>query len=326
MSQENKFEEYRQKLKDLWSRCCEKSGQLLEKCKENLHKIRQYLRQQGDALGQKLAQLAAAARVQIRKALDFLLTCWNKLAEKMAPYVQKAKIGWEKVKAVLDKGIAFLRHHGKRLLQAAALALLKCREFVKKYTDRFLQWIEPVMTPIVARLPQPKPKPQEPEILEESDEAVSAESVRNVQIPAAPKEPSYPDFLPENVKAFLMKIDPYVRKAGAVLVSIGGVIGLIIKWIWKLRAVIISIPVVWAAIKLAMDNMDRLPEQVGLDIQSTGEFARMVSRSEAVYWPLGITLFCILLTVSSKKPLLPWVISIFTLVLPVLIWITNYYA
>lgn len=115
-------------------------------------------------------------------------------------------------------------------------------------------------------------------------------------------------------------------KTLAVLAAIGNVLKLIVTWIWKLRTVFMAIPVVWAAVKLAMENMERLPESVGLDLQSTGEFARMITREEAVYWPLGITAFCLLLMFCAKKPLLPWVISIFSLVLPLLVWLTNYLA
>ena len=80
------------------------------------------------------------------------------------------------------------------------------------------------------------------------------------------------------------------------------------------------------AIKLAIANANRLPDMVGMDIQASGEFARMVTRQQAVLGPLGLTAFCLVLVLCSKKPLLPWLISAFTLILPILIWMTNYYA
>ena len=85
-------------------------------------------------------------------------------------------------------------------------------------------------------------------------------------------------------------------------------------------------PVVYFALKLAFQNANRLPKMVGMDIQASGEFARMVSRSSAVMGPLALTGFCLVLLFCSRKTLLPWMISIFTLILPVLIWMTNYYA
>lgn len=102
-----------------------------------------------------------------------------------------------------------------------------------------------------------------------------------------------------------------------------------LKGIWRyicmFKGVLISLPVLAVAIWEAFRNAARLPEEVGLNIQATGEYAMTVSRSAAVLFPLLLTLGCILLTCFSKRTLFPWLISIFTLVLPILIWITNIY-
>lgn len=309
MSQENKYEEYRQKIKGVWSKTCEKCGELREKCREHFQKFSEFQDEASEKLDAVLDQYTEKIGTVLKKGTAFLRHHGAVLLQKLAPYMQK-------LKAFLKQAAAFLRRHGKRLLQILALLLLKCREYLQIGLAKARQWLAPV----VAKLS--KPQLWEPE---ESQSFAEPEAVEK-PVPAEQKEPRYPDFLPENAKAALTTADPYIRKTGAVLTRIGGYIGMVIKWIWKLRALLMSIPVVWAAIKLAMDNMDRLPEQVGLDIQSTGEFARMVSRTDAVCWPLGITMFCVVLTLVSKKPLLPWVISIFTLVLPLLIWITNFYA
>ena len=52
----------------------------------------------------------------------------------------------------------------------------------------------------------------------------------------------------------------------------------------------------------------------------------MVTRNYAVYGPLLVTGFCLLLMFCSRKTLFPWIISIFTLVLPYLIYLTNIYT
>ena len=101
------------------------------------------------------------------------------------------------------------------------------------------------------------------------------------------------------------------------------VITVIIRCIIKLRKIFMAIPVVWAALKIAALNMERLPELVGFNIQSSGEFAAMVSREYAVYGPLGVTAFCLLLMFCSRKTVYPWIVSIFSLVLPFLIYYTN---
>lgn len=101
------------------------------------------------------------------------------------------------------------------------------------------------------------------------------------------------------------------------------VITVIIRCIIRLRKIFMAIPVVWAALKIAALNMERLPELVGFNIQSSGEFAAMVSREYAVYGPLGVTAFCLLLMFCSRKTVYPWIVSIFSLVLPFLIYYTN---
>lgn len=114
-------------------------------------------------------------------------------------------------------------------------------------------------------------------------------------------------------------------KVSRVFKVIEEVIGVICGCIFKLRKIFMAAPVVYAAIRIAMQNMERLPEAVGLNIQSTGEYAMMVTREYAVYGPLGITAFCLVLMFFSRKTLFPWVISIFSLVLPYLIYFTNMY-
>lgn len=126
-------------------------------------------------------------------------------------------------------------------------------------------------------------------------------------------------------KQSVNKENPALQKAGAVFQKIGHVFYLIGLWIYRLRRFLLAIPVVVAAIKIASMNMDRLPEMVGLNLQSTGEFAQMVTREYAVYGPLGVTLLCLLLMFFSRKVLYPWLISVFTLVLPYLIYLTNIY-
>ena len=115
-------------------------------------------------------------------------------------------------------------------------------------------------------------------------------------------------------------------KISKVLKIIEDVIGVICRCIFKLRKIFMAIPVVYLAMKIASANMERLPEAVGLNMQSTGEFAMMVTREYAVYGPLGVTAFCLVLMFFSRKAFFPWIVSIFTLVLPYLIYFTNLYS
>lgn len=124
---------------------------------------------------------------------------------------------------------------------------------------------------------------------------------------------------------FVQKFKNIWGKVSLVFDKIEEIITVICRCIFKLRKIFMAIPVVYLAMKIASANMERLPEAVGLNLQSSGEFAVMVTREYAVYGPLGLTAFCLLLMFFSRKTLFPWVISFFSLVLPYLIYLTNIY-
>ena len=93
--------------------------------------------------------------------------------------------------------------------------------------------------------------------------------------------------------------------------------------LYKLRSVILAAPVAVGAVILAIHNQIRLPDMVGINIQANGEYAQMLSKSAAVLGPLAVTAVCLLMVFCSKKVVYPWLISLFSLVLPLLIYITN---
>lgn len=95
--------------------------------------------------------------------------------------------------------------------------------------------------------------------------------------------------------------------------------------IYRLRKIIMSIPVVYYAIVFGVYNAKYLPDRVGLVLQSNGEFAQTVSRGLAVMGPLGVTAACLLLMFCSRRTLYPWLISIMSLLLPMLILLLNNY-
>lgn len=129
-----------------------------------------------------------------------------------------------------------------------------------------------------------------------------------------------------NTTTFSENVKTAYGKIRTVCGRIGSVIGLVCTWIFRLRKIFMALPVVYLAVRIAIANMERLPETVGLNLQSSGEFAMMVTRSYAVFGPLCVTAFCLLLMFCSRKTLFPWIISIFTLALPYLIYLTNLYT
>lgn len=94
-------------------------------------------------------------------------------------------------------------------------------------------------------------------------------------------------------------------------------------WMYRLRAVLLSLPVIIAALVLAIVNISRLPDKVGLDMLASGDFQFMVGKGVAVMAPLALTSICLLLVFCSKKVMYPWLISVFSLVLPIVLWLTN---
>lgn len=114
------------------------------------------------------------------------------------------------------------------------------------------------------------------------------------------------------------KWTPGMQKAGKVM----GITG---KVMYHLRKVVLAVPVIIAAVMLAIHNMNTLPETVGIDLQASGEFAQTISRDMAVYVPLAITGGCLLMMVFSRRVIYPWLISVFSLVLPLLVLALNFF-
>lgn len=114
-------------------------------------------------------------------------------------------------------------------------------------------------------------------------------------------------------------------KVKDVIGKINRVINLIGLWLFRLRKFVLAAPVVYYALKLAEYNRTHLPEQVGINLQSTGEFAQYISRNMAVMGPLALTGGCLVLMFCSRKAMYSWAISAFTLALPLLLLLSNAY-
>lgn len=116
-----------------------------------------------------------------------------------------------------------------------------------------------------------------------------------------------------------------LQSTDSVYTKVKRVIGILVMCIYRLRSVFLALPVVYYALKLAAYNSSHLPEEVGVNLQSTGEFAMTISRELAVTTPLAVTGACLILMFTSRKALYPWAVSIFTLILPILLLVSNLY-
>ena len=112
-------------------------------------------------------------------------------------------------------------------------------------------------------------------------------------------------------------------KIGKFFDTIAASVGWVYRLIMRLRKIFITIPVVYFALKLAMYNDENLPAQVGILLQEDGNYAYTVARDMAIMGPLAVTAACLLLMFCSRRTLYPWLISMFSLVLPILVLITN---
>ena len=119
------------------------------------------------------------------------------------------------------------------------------------------------------------------------------------------------------------KAAPFLTKAGAIWQKVKEIWVVAWPWIWRLRKVLFAIPVVYFALYFARLNWNMLPEQVGLNLQTTGEYAKYITKEMAVYGPMGITGACLAMMFLSRKTVYPWMICMFSMLLPVLILITN---
>jgi len=85
----------------------------------------------------------------------------------------------------------------------------------------------------------------------------------------------------------------------------------------------LAIPVLFGAVILAIVNAIKLPTEVGINLLADGEYAFMVHKLVAVSAPLLVTAICLLLMFCSKKVVYPFLISLFSLALPLLILLIN---
>ena len=115
------------------------------------------------------------------------------------------------------------------------------------------------------------------------------------------------------------------EKARPGLEKTGDIFGLVCKWAWRLRKFLLAVPVLWLMVYLARLNWGLLPDMVGIGLLNDGSYTRMITREMAVYAPMGVTSVCLLLMMLSRKTFYPWLISMFSMALPLMILLTNFF-
>ena len=122
---------------------------------------------------------------------------------------------------------------------------------------------------------------------------------------------------------FQIKAQPTIKKTEKAIENFSDKTLATWNYLAKYKKMILAAPVAAIALGLAIINLIKLPALVGIDLQSNGEFSIEIIREVAVLCPLVVTALCLLLMFSSKRTLTPWMVSVFSLILPVLLLITN---
>ena len=125
--------------------------------------------------------------------------------------------------------------------------------------------------------------------------------------------------------AFVEKSAPTFKKIGQFFRKSRDKSVQVWRFMVKFKHFILAIPVAAGAVILAIRNIGALPKRVGFGLQLDGTFNFVVPRGIAVLGPVAVTAMCLLLMFCSKRVLTPWLVSVFSLVLPILIWIINCY-
>lgn len=145
------------------------------------------------------------------------------------------------------------------------------------------------------------------------------------------------DNLVDKWKAFKEKLRPRLEKIGKWFRKTGSYLSKLWHYIFMFRGVILAAPVATVSAILASKCSTDLPESVmvtlpGIDAKSPDSIfgflvfnTEYIPRSTAVMAPLVLTIACLLLTICSKRTMYPWLISLFTLTVPLFLLLTNLY-
>lgn len=122
---------------------------------------------------------------------------------------------------------------------------------------------------------------------------------------------------------FLNNARPVFSKIHQIFSKVSNTVISAWKYILKFQKIFLAVPVGTMAVILALQNLIKLPPIVGLDLQTNGDFNIQIIREVAAIGPMAITAVCLLLMFCSKRTLTPWIVSVVSLLLPLLILITN---
>lgn len=123
--------------------------------------------------------------------------------------------------------------------------------------------------------------------------------------------------------AFVTKWKDGVKKFRSVTDPIDRVMATIGKVLFHMRKIFLTVPVVLLAMEVFRYAKENLPQEVGLLLQENGQFKYLLDRNTAMSCCLAVTGACLLLMYMSRKTIYPWLITVFSLILPLFLIVSN---
>ena len=108
----------------------------------------------------------------------------------------------------------------------------------------------------------------------------------------------------------------------------GRKLGPVLKKLFKYRGVALALPVVAGSALLTTLNMAKLPAKVTLNLPALFTTLKpkailLMDKGTAVIVPVLVTAVCLLLMFCSRRQTYPWLVSLFSLVLPIVVLIAG---
>lgn len=141
----------------------------------------------------------------------------------------------------------------------------------------------------------------------------------------------------DKLYTFIEKVRPVFAAIGGFFLTLGRSFYKIGLYMYRLRSLLLAAPVAAVALILAMENKERLADTIEITKISYNPEATdalfgflelgtaTITRDAAVYGPAMITAACLLMMMCSKRTLYPFLISVFSLCLPLVIWFFSVY-
>ena len=124
-------------------------------------------------------------------------------------------------------------------------------------------------------------------------------------------------------KSAMQHVENGLEKFGESICAVFSGMAKGLRYAAGFKKVWLAVPVAIAAVYLAIYTGAKLPRYVGINLLENGDYAFLVTREIAIMGPLAVTAVCLLLMFCSKRVLYPWLVSVFSLVLPLLILLIN---